>query len=118
MEFSLRLRRRGIHAYCVLDSVIYHKVGSSLKTSARKSEIFTLKRLINLRLNVNRVEAGAASVYYVSNLVRILVTVHGFTLRGAARVGARTWRRSKHLDAVGKELAVDYVRAGDHSTSG
>ena len=70
MEFSLRLHDTGTKAYCVLTAVVYHKVGSTLTNNFRKSEIFTLKRLVNLRTRGGLLLVTSAYVFYLTNLLR------------------------------------------------
>jgi len=114
MEFSLRLRRLGLPALCVTGSVIYHKVGTTLKSTHRKSEIFTLKRLINLRHNVGRGELAAAYGYYLINLLRLDLFRYRRSPRAALRTLRRVWRDARRLDGVGETLSVGYVRGGEY----
>ncbi len=55
-EFSLRMKKAKVKMACVLDSVIYHKVGSSIsnKAAAGKFYIHYLNRFIDVRLNYGR----------------------------------------------------------------
>lgn len=110
MEFSLRLRTRGIKAYCIPGSVIYHKVGTTLQSNYRKSEIFTLKRLVNLRMNVGGIEAAAGYLYYLLNLIRLLTLRYGQSPLIALRSVYRIFRDSLRMDEVGERLCVGYVR--------
>lgn len=56
-ELALRFREEGIKQACVLDSVIYHKVGTSSGGYSNKGKIFIhyLNRYINLRHHLNRI---------------------------------------------------------------
>jgi len=110
MEFSLRLRAQGIEAYCIPESIIYHKVGSTLKNNYRKSEIFTLKRLVNLRINVGGVEAAAGYLFYLLNLLRLLTLHYGQSPLTALRLVYGVLRNSRRMDTVGEDLCVGYVR--------
>lgn len=113
MEFSLRLRRLGIPAWCVTGSVVYHKVGSTLTDNHRKSEIFTLKRLVNLRQHTAALTWLCAAAYYLANLFRLLTGRYGLSWRVAGETVTRVWRRSRQLDGVGEEWCVAYVRNGN-----
>jgi len=110
MEFSWRLRAKGIKAFCIPASVIYHKVGTSLQSNYRKSEIFTLKRLVNLRVNVGGTEAVAGYLYYLLNLLRLLTLRYGQSPLVALRSVYRVAQNSLRMDAVGEDLCVGYVR--------
>lgn len=110
MEFSLRLRRKGIPIFCALASIVYHKVGRSLSDSARKSEIFTLKRLVNLRRELDGWSFLIAYTYYLLNLLRLLLLRYRIGARAALKQTFRVGRLSLSLAGVGKELCVDYVQ--------
>ncbi|WP_020568312.1 glycosyltransferase family 2 protein [Neolewinella persica] len=112
MEFSLRLRQRGIPAFCIIPSVVFHKVGSSLTDNYRKSEVFTLRRLVNLRQNTGPLTLAFAYPLYLVSLFRLLIFRYGLSLRKASSIVFQTWRRSLLLDTVGKAWCVNYVRNG------
>lgn len=111
MEFSLRLRDMGLEAYCVPTSVIYHKVGTTLTNNFRKSEIFTLKRLVNLRTRGGLLLVISAYVYYLTNLLRLLVLRYKLRPDIALTKVARVARLSLRKHEVGEDLCVAYVRS-------
>jgi GT2 family glycosyltransferase len=113
MEFSLRLRRRGIPAFCIVASIVYHKVGSSLADNYRKSEVFTLRRLVNLRQTTGILTLAFAYPLYLVSLFRLLVFRYGLSIRKSFSVVFKTWRRSLQLDTVGQAWCVNYVRNGE-----
>lgn len=55
-DFSLRMNEQGIEMACVLDSVIYHKVGSSIdkKSLPGKLYIHYLNRFIDIKLHYGK----------------------------------------------------------------
>ena len=114
MEFSWRLRRMEMPALCIHTSVIYHKVGQTLVTNYRKSEIFTLKRLVNLRLNLGGTTAVLGYLFYLTNLFRLLVGRYDMNPLTAIRRVSRVARRSLNTDKVGGDLCVGYVQGEDH----
>ncbi|MBC6994145.1 glycosyltransferase family 2 protein [Neolewinella lacunae] len=109
VEFSWRLRTNGMVAVCCLRAVVYHKVGQSLATNARKSEVFTLRRLVNLKTARGGLTAACGFAFHLANLVRILMMHYrlgpGQALASAAWIG----RAALRLDTVGKAWCVDYV---------
>lgn len=113
MEFSLRLRDREIKAYCVTGSVIYHKVGSTLENNFRKSEIFTLKRLVNMRTRSGALLVICAYTYYLLNLLRLLVLNYKVRPHIALAKVIKVARASLRIDEVGQALCVAYVRGED-----
>ncbi len=108
MEFSRRLREKKIPVWCVNGSIIYHKVGSSIPASPRKSEIFVLKRLVNLRLHASGAEAAAGFVYHGANLLRLLRYRYGLPLISAVQRTKTVLRLARRLERVGKDYCVDY----------
>ena len=58
-ELSMRLKKEHFKIACVLDSVIYHKVGSATKKTTgnlQKNYIYYLNRYIDLRQHMNPIE--------------------------------------------------------------
>ena len=110
VEFSKRLGRLGVPMYCIADSVIYHKVGTTLKRTARKIEIYVLKRLVNTRQQTGRFTTWAAYLYYSLVLLRRLTLESGIPAMEALKRTQRVVALSRKLDEVNKTLCVDYVR--------
>ena len=52
-EFSMRMHKRNVHMVCVLDSLIYHKVGASGNRMNRPGKLYLhyLNRFIDVRLH-------------------------------------------------------------------
>jgi GT2 family glycosyltransferase len=114
MEFSWRLRQMRLPALCINTSVIYHKVGQTLTSNYRKSEVFTLKRLVNLRLNLGGAAAFWGYLYYLANLLRLLIGRYHLSPLAAVRKVYRVARRSLNTEEVGGDLCVGYVQGEDH----
>jgi GT2 family glycosyltransferase len=112
MEFSWRLEKMKVPAWCIHRSVIFHKVGQTLTTNHRKSEIFTLKRLVNLRTNKGGVTVVLSYLFYLANLLRLLVGRYGMSRWSAVKKVSRVARRSLKMEEVGADLCVDYVQQG------
>lgn len=110
MEFSWRLQKLNVPAFCINTSVVYHKVGQTLSSNNRKSEIFTLKRLVNLRLNKGGLTMLAGYGFYLLNLLRLLIGRYGLPPATALARTYRVARRSYSAEEVGGELCVDYVQ--------
>ena len=55
-DFSMRMKKRGLKMACVMDSVIYHKVGSAGNMMAKSGKVYLhlLNRYVDIRLNRNR----------------------------------------------------------------
>jgi GT2 family glycosyltransferase len=113
MEFSWRLRKMKLPALCINTSVVYHKVGQTLTSNYRKSEVFTLKRLVNLRLNLGGITAVLGYVFYLANLFRLLVGRYNMNPLMAVKSVSGVARRSLKAEEVGGNLCVDYVQQGD-----
>lgn len=114
MEFSWRLQKMDVPAICINTSVVYHKVGQTLTSNYRKSEIFTLKRLVNLRINLGGFTAFWGYLFYLANLLRLLVVRYRLGPLTAIRRVYRIGRRSLNTEEVGGDLCVDYVQGEDH----
>lgn len=110
MDFSLRMKKSGFKMYCILESIIYHKVGSSLSTNSRKSEIFVLKRLINIKSHYSSFSYFIACILYGINFMKILNKTYSFPWKNAFNLTLKTIKKSNKLKAVGVDLSVHYVR--------
>lgn len=55
-DFSMRMKQRGLKMACVMDSVIYHKVGSAGNQMVKSGKVYLhlLNRYIDIRLNNGR----------------------------------------------------------------
>ena len=90
-EFSLRMKDEGVHMACVLDSLIYHKVGASgdKMNSLGKLYMHYLNRFIDVRLHMNTI---CYSLWRLLNLP----LVFRYFYRATHRVGV-TSRLLRHL---------------------
>ena len=73
-EFSLRMKKAKVKMACVLDSVIYHKVGSSIsnKAVAGKLYIHYLNRFIDIRIHYGKIFYNVWSCFYKPLIRRTL----------------------------------------------
>lgn len=98
-EFSLRLKEQGVKMACVLDSLIYHKVGASgnKMNGVGKLYMHYLNRYIDVRQHMNSV---SFAVWKLLNLPLVM----RYFYRATGRVGmtCRLYGQLKR-DAVAKE---------------
>ncbi|MBQ8336755.1 MAG: glycosyltransferase [Bacteroidaceae bacterium] len=73
-EFSLRMKRNGVKMACVVNSVIYHKVGSSINRQKYPGKLYihNLNRLIDIRHNYGSLFYKTWWFLYKHYLKRIL----------------------------------------------
>lgn len=73
-EFSIRMKRAGIKMACVMGSVIYHKVGSSINKSLAPGKFYIhyLNRFIDVRLNYGSIFYRVWSAIYKPYMRRLL----------------------------------------------
>ena len=78
-DFSLRMRKRGLKMACVMDSVIYHKVGSAGNMMAKSGKVYLhlLNRYIDIRLNRGRLFSFAWRVFSFPLTMRSLKKAFG-----------------------------------------
>lgn len=90
-EFSLRMKAQGVHMACVLDSLIYHKVGASSNKMNGLGKLYMhyLNRFIDVRLHMN---ALSYSLWRLFNFP----LVFRYFYRATHRVGV-TFRLLRHL---------------------
>ncbi len=81
-EFSIRMIKQRVKIACVLDSVIYHKVGSSINPISLpgKSYIHYLNRFINVR------QSYGLFFYYIFRLLSYPMIRRGLKMNGCPRV--------------------------------
>ena len=104
-EFSIRMKRAGVKMACVMQSVIYHKVGSSInKTFAPgKFYIHYLNRFIDVRLNYGGFFYGVWSAIYKPYMRRLL-----------KRQNCPSWYEKSFLDRIYRDARnKDCVTAKD-----
>lgn len=73
-EFSMRMKAQGVKMACVLDSVIYHKVGASGSRMSGLGKIYLhyLNRFVDIRLHKSRI------FYYLWALVNVPFCIRHF----------------------------------------
>ena len=74
-EFSMRMQAEGVKMACVLDSVIYHKVGAATNKNMLpgKTYIYYLNRFINVRQHYGKLFFSVWSSLYRPYIVRTLI---------------------------------------------
>lgn len=115
-EFSLRMKKAKVKMACVLDSVIYHKVGSSIsnKAVAGKLYIHYLNRFIDIRLNYSSCFYSLWSQMYKPYIKRTLKK------KGVYSLYINDFIRRLYSDALHKDCvtAEDFSRALSLTWSG
>ena len=103
-ELSLRMKEQGVPIACVLDSLIYHKVGASgdKMDGAGKVYLHYLNRFVDVRIH------KSAIFYNLWTLVNIPFCLRHFykcshSVMGAAGLMKHLWRDVKRKNEVTKE---------------
>ena len=103
-ELSLRMKEQGVPMACVLDSLIYHKVGASgdKMDGAGKVYLHYLNRFIDVRIH------KSAIFYNLWALVNIPFCLRHFykcshSVEGTLGLMKHLWRDAKRKDEVAKE---------------
>lgn len=103
-ELSLRMKEQGVPMACVLDSLIYHKVGASgdKMDGAGKVYLHYLNRFIDVRIH------KSAIFYNLWVLVNIPFCLRHFykcshSVKGTLGLMKQLWRDAKRKDEVTKE---------------
>lgn len=103
-ELSLRMKEQGVPMACVLDSLIYHKVGASgdKMDGAGKVYLHYLNRFIDVRIH------KSAIFYNLWVLVNIPFCLRHFykcshSVKGTLSLMKHLWRDAKRKDEVTKE---------------
>ena len=103
-ELSLRMKEQGVPMACVLDSLIYHKVGASgdKMDGAGKVYLHYLNRFIDVRIH------KSAIFYNLWALVNIPFCLRHFykcshSVKGTLGLMKQLWRDAKRKDEVTKE---------------
>jgi GT2 family glycosyltransferase len=112
-EYSLRLRKNRIKTACVLNSVIYHKVNSSISKTSElvigKIFIHYLNRFINLR---NYFSAFGWQIWRYSYLTYILLLLkfrHKISFKVLMKFSRILLKNSKQLKGVSKETFDKFI---------
>ena len=103
-ELSLRMKEQGVPIACVLDSLIYHKVGASGDKMAGAGKVYLhyLNRFVDVRIH------KSAIFYNLWTLVNIPFCLRHFykcshSVMGAAGLMKHLWRDAKRKNEVTKE---------------
>lgn len=104
-DFSLRMQEEGKKMACVLDSVIYHKLGATRENFSKRELIYIhyLNRFIDIRQHWgNSFRFLVWQFLYIPYIVSIFYrTKSGFL--SSIKLSFRMARHAKTLDAVSKE---------------
>ncbi|SHH77080.1 glycosyltransferase [Desulfofustis glycolicus] len=102
-EFSLRLKRKNKKIACVYDSVIYHKVGSSISTvsnNLNKKVLYYTMRLMDLRTYSNRLLYILYIIIYLSYTFMINIK----TPKKHFKIWRKVLKYLKEYDSVDRKL--------------
>lgn len=104
-EFSIRMKRERVRMACVIPSVIYHKVGSSIKKNFAPGKFYIhyLNRFIDVRQNYGTLFYKLWSMLYKPYMKRLLKIA-----------GCPIWYRKSFLDRIyDNAKSKDTVTASD-----
>lgn len=104
-EFSLRMNGLGVKMACVINSVIYHKVGSSINKSFTPGKFYIhyLNRFIDIRLNYGKLFYKVWAAVYKPYLKRIF-----------KRHNCPSWYEKSFIDRIYSDaMSKDCVTAQD-----
>ena len=110
-DFGLRMKKQGIKMGCVIQSVIYHKVGRTsghVGTKIGLAYCHYLNRFINLRHHLNTVSFYSFVFVYSIYVIYILLS-KGFTLRDSIRFYWKVLCESLKLDGVSNAIFMKYI---------
>ena len=115
IEFSQRLKKAGKPVACVYDSVIYHKVGSSLKREDRKSTPgviyhYYLGIFINMRDQFPRPAWLLWRMLYLLYILPMARYRYRIAPRDLLALGRRLLRDSSRMDVVDRATFENAVR--------
>lgn len=109
-DFSLRMQERKRKMACVLDSVIYHKLGSAREKLKKKAQthIHYLNRFVDVRQHWgNPVKFMTWKILYAPYIMMIFMkSGNGFGV--SFKETSEIIRRSGKLDAISKETFLSY----------
>ncbi|MDE5761924.1 MAG: hypothetical protein K2H68_00210, partial [Bacteroidales bacterium] len=103
-DFSLRMQEEGKKMACVLNSVIYHKVGVARKKVDPEKQIYTyyLNRFIDVRQHYSKTMFFFWKALYFP-YIRALMIRNGITKKETASLLRRLRKESLQKEAVSKE---------------
>lgn len=104
-EFSIRMNKQRVNMACVMNSVIYHKVGSSINKSFTPGKFYIhyLNRFIDIRLNYGKLFYKVWAAVYKPYLKRIF-----------KRHNCPSWYEKSFIDRIYSDaMSKDCVTAQD-----
>lgn len=112
-DFSMRMGKRGLKMACVMDSVIYHKVGSAGNMMAKSGKVYLhlLNRYIDIRLNSSALFSFVWRVIYFPNTMRALRKAFGRSAMGRYR---RLLKDIRSKDSVDRSVFESLVIKEDY----
>lgn len=104
-EFSLRMKKHNRKLACLYDSIIYHKVGSSFKTSSSigYNYINYLSRFINMRRHWPKSIWYLWRIFYAPYIYMLLKFKHNFRVGEISNMVSALFKNSVLLNEVDKE---------------
>ena len=112
-DFSMRMRKRGLKMACVMDSVIYHKIGSAGNMMAKSGKVYLhlLNRYIDIRLNSGRLFSFVWRVISFPLTMRSLKKAFG---PQAMKKYRRLLSDMRSKDSVDRSVFESLVIKGDY----
>lgn len=103
-EFSLRMKKQGVPMACVLNSLIYHKVGASgnKMNSVGKLYMHYLNRFIDVRLHMGKLSYGLWRLLNIPLVIRYFYRSNG-SLILTMRLCKQLWNDANTKDGVTQE---------------
>ena len=116
IEFSMRMKKIHTGMACVLDSVIYHKVSSSISPLSLpgKLYIYYLNRFVNIRIHYG------LFFFYIWRLLSLCAVVKGVLKNGCPRVYVKGYVKQLYKESLKKDRVSydDFVSALERGWSG
>ena len=112
IEFSLRLKKHNVKMACVLTSIIYHKVSSSVDkisdSTIGKVFIHYLNRFINMKKYLSPVKWHLWRLVYLSYIIFLLKFRHKIKIKSLLNFSITLLKESKHLNNIDKQTFDKY----------
>lgn len=115
INFSWRQYKEGSKSYCLLSSVIYHKVSGSMDRSKKRMIGHTLNRLINIKCNLNLLGIACGFIFHLANFNRHIVAGSDRTnsIIKIARLNYNILLYTFNNNRVGKLFWTNFVMNND-----
>ncbi|NVO02404.1 MAG: glycosyltransferase family 2 protein [Bacteroidetes bacterium] len=112
-EFSMRMKKLNVKVACVLNSLIYHKVSSSISAASNvligKIYIYYLNRFINLKSFMNPLKWHTWRLTYTIYIFLLLKKKHHFRTKTIRTFIKSLLKDSKKLSGVDKQIFEKYI---------